>query len=77
MLVIKQPTTKKRHNDHIKSKFKVLAIVQGSSNLQVQVMEIGHCKMLYARDPLGRRDRALIGRPTLWLNMVTDPGITL
>ena len=27
MLVIKQPKTKKRHNDHMKSKFKVLAIV--------------------------------------------------
>jgi hypothetical protein len=40
-------------------------------------MEIGHCKMLYARDPLGRRARALIGRPTLWLNTVTDSGITL
>jgi hypothetical protein len=40
-------------------------------------MEIGHCKMLHARDPLGRRARALIGRPTMWLNTVTDSGITL
>jgi hypothetical protein len=40
-------------------------------------MEIGHCKMLYARDPLGRRARALIGRSTLWLNTVTGSGITL
>ncbi len=40
-------------------------------------MEIGHCKMSYARDPLGRCARALIGRPTLCLNMVTDSGMTL
>jgi hypothetical protein len=40
-------------------------------------MEIGHCKMLYARDPLGRRARALIGRPILCLNAVTDPRVTL
>jgi hypothetical protein len=40
-------------------------------------MEIGHCTMSYARDPLGRRARALIGRPTSWLNTVTDSGITL
>jgi hypothetical protein len=39
-------------------------------------MGIGHCKMLYARDPLGRRARALIGRPTLRLNTVTGSGIT-
>jgi hypothetical protein len=39
-------------------------------------MEIGHCKMLYARDPLGRRARAFVGRSTLWLNTVTDSGIT-
>ena len=40
-------------------------------------MGIGHCKMLYARDPLGRSTRALIGRPTLCLNAVTGSEITL
>jgi hypothetical protein len=40
-------------------------------------MGIGHCKMLYAGDPLGRSARALIGRSISCLNEVTGSGITL